>query len=339
MPPLKKKLLDKVQESLRIKHYAYKTEKQYLYWIKRFILFHNKSHPSTMGKTEIEAFLTHLATKENVAASTQNQALNAISFLYKTVLDLPFDFPLQNVHARRPKRLPTVLTRKEVFQIIDCMHDRYRLIIQLLYGSGLRINECVRLRVKDLDFGYHQIHVRDTKGNKDRRTILPETLVRPLQRQLLRTKQQHETDLLNGFGEVFLPHALERKYPYASREWIWQYVFPSSRITTDPRSGQKRRHHITMDAIRRSLRSAIKLTRIQKRVTPHTFRHSFATHLLEDGHDIRTVQELLGHKDVKTTMIYTHVLKRGPLAARSPLDYPFSQHTSKDDSSIAGASK
>ena len=339
MPPPKKKLLEKVRDTLRIKHYAYKTEKQYLYWIRRFILFHNKTHPRTMGKTEIEAFLTHLATNENVAASTQNQALNAISFLYKTVLDLPFDFPLQNVRARRPKRLPTVLTRKEVFQIIDCMHDRYRLIIQLLYGSGLRINECVRLRVKDLDFGYHQIHVRDTKGNKDRRTILPETLVRPLQRQLLRTKQQHEIDLLNGFGEVFLPHALERKYPYASREWIWQYVFPSSRITTDPRSGQKRRHHITMDAIRRSLRSAIKLTRIQKRITPHTFRHCFATHLLEDVHDIRTVQELLGHKDIKTTMIYTHVLKRGPLAARSPLDYPFSQHTSKDDSSIAGASK
>jgi integron integrase len=339
MPPRKKKLLEKVQESLRIKHYAYKTEKQYIYWIRRFILFHNKAHPRTMGRTEIEAFLTHLATKENVAASTQNQALNALSFLYKTVLDLSFDFPLQNVRARRPKRFPTVLTRKEVFQIIDCMHDRYLLIIQLLYGSGLRINECVRLRVKDPDFGYHQIHVRDTKGNKDRRTILPETLIRPLQRQLLRTKQQHEIDLLNGFGEVFLPHALERKYPYASREWIWQYVFPSSRITTEPRSGQKRRDHITMDAIRRSLRSAIKLTRIQKRVTPHTFRHSFATHLLEDGRDIRTVQELLGHKDVKTTMIYTHVLKRGPLAARSPLDYPFSQRTSKDDSSIAGASK
>ncbi|MCJ7824379.1 MAG: integron integrase [Anaerolineales bacterium] len=323
MPLPEKKLLEKVRDSLRIKHYAYKTEKQYIYWIRRFILFHNKSHPRNMGKTEIEAFLTHLATKELVAASTQNQALNAIAFLYKNVLDLPFDFSLQNVRARRPKRLPTVLTRQEVFKIIECMHDRYRLIIQLLYGSGLRINECVRLRVKDLDFGYHQIHVRDTKGNKDRRTILPETLVRPLQLQMLRANKQHEMDLQDGFGAVYLPHALERKYPYAAREWIWQYIFPSSRITTDPRSGLKRRHHITMDAIRRSLRVAIKLTRIQKRVTPHTFRHSFATHLLEDGHDIRTVQELLGHKDLRTTMIYTHVLKRGPLAAQSPLDKMF----------------
>ena len=332
MPPRKKKLLEKVQETLRIKHYAYRTEKQYLYWIRRFILFHNKTHPRTMGKHEIEAFLSHLATVDQVAASTQNQALNAISFLYKTVLDLPFDFPLQNVRARRPKRLPTVLTREEVFQIIDCIIDRYRLIIQLLYGSGLRINECVRLRVKDLDFGYHQIYVRDTKGNKDRRTIFPETLVHPLQRQLLRSKQQHEFDLENGFGAVHLPHALERKYPYASREWIWQYVFPSSRITTDPRSGQKRRHHITKDAIRKSLRTAVKLTRIPKRVTPHTFRHSFATHLLEDGYDIRTVQELLGHKDVKTTMIYTHVLKRGPLAVRSPLDIPLAPPTSSTSS-------
>lgn len=323
MPLPEKKLLEKVRDSLRIKHYAYRTEKQYIYWIRRFILFHNKSHPRNMGKTEIEAFLTHLATKELVAASTQNQALNAIAFLYKNVLDLPFDFSLQNVRARRPKRLPTVLTRQEVFKIIECMHDRYRLIIQLLYGSGLRINECVRLRVKDLDFGYHQIHVRDTKGNKDRRTILPETLVRPLQLQMLRANKQHEMDLQDGFGAVYLPHALERKYPYAAREWIWQYIFPSSRITTDPRSGLKRRHHITMDAIRRSLRVAIKLTRIQKRVTPHTFRHSFATHLLEDGHDIRTVQELLGHKDLRTTMIYTHVLKRGPLAAQSPLDKMF----------------
>jgi len=292
-----------------------------------------------MGKTEIEAFLTHLATKENVAASTQNQALNAISFLYKSVLDLPFDFPLQNVRARRPKRLPTVLTREEVLQIIDCMHDRYRLIIQLLYGSGLRINECVRLRVKDLDFGYHQIHVRDTKGSKDRRTVLPKTLVRPLKRQLLRSKKQHEMDLLNGFGKVYLPHALERKYPHAAREWIWQYVFPSPRITTDPRSGQKRRHHITKDAIRRSLRSTVELSSIKKRITPHTFRHSFATHLLEDGHDIRTVQELLGHKDVKTTMIYTHVLKRGPLAARSPLDYPFSHPASNENSNVVDISK
>jgi len=320
MSPRKRLLLEEARNILRRKHYAYRTEKQYLYWIRRYIRFHNLTHPREMGKTELEAFLTHLAVVENVAASTQNQALNAISFLYKTVLELPFEFPLDTVRARRPKRLPTVLTKEEVHQILPAISARYRLVFQLLYGSGLRLNEGVRLRVKDLDFGHHQIVVRDTKSNRDHRTILPESLFNPLQEHLQYVRHIHREDLGNGFGSVYMPDALDRKFPYASREWIWQYVFPSTRITIDPRSGLKRRHHITNDSLRKALRKSLKRTDITKRVTPHTFRHSFATHLLEDNHDIRTVQDLLGHKDLRTTMIYTHVINRGPLAVRSPLD-------------------
>lgn len=314
------KLLDQVRATLRRKHYSYRTEKCYLAWIRRFILFHDKKHPKMMGQREIEAFLTYLAVEGNVAASTQNQALNAIVFLYKTVLNMPFDFPLQSVRAKRPKRLPTVLSKKEALLILSCMTGTNQLMAKLFYGSGLRVSECVRLRVKDLDFTLRQLIIRDGKGGKDRVTVLPQSLIPVLELHLLRTKRLHEEDLTNGFGLVYLPHALERKYPHANREWIWQYVFPSPRISHDPRSGVLRRHHINSSTLQKAVRSAARMAEVNKRVTCHTFRHSFATHLLENGYDIRTVQELLGHKNVKTTMIYTHVLNRGGLAVRSPLD-------------------
>jgi len=273
-----------------------------------------------MGQREIEAFLTYLAVEGNVAASTQNQALNAIVFLYKTVLNMPFDFPLQSVRAKRPKRLPTVLSKKEALLILSCMTGTNQLMAKLLYGSGLRVSECVRLRVKDLDFTLRQLIIRDGKGGKDRVTVLPQSLIPVLELHLLRIKRLHEEDLTNGFGSVYLPHALERKYPHANREWIWQYIFPSLRFSVDPRSGLLRRHHINTSTLQKAVRSAARMAEVNKRVTCHTFRHSFATHLLENGYDIRTVQELLGHKNVKTTMIYTHVLNRGGLAVRSPLD-------------------
>ena len=317
------KLLDQARSTLRRKHYSYQTEKCYLAWIRRFILFHNKKHPKTMGQKEIEAFLTHLAVEGKVAASTQNQALNAIVFLYKTVLTMPFDFPLQSVRAKRPKRLPTVLTREEALHVLGCMTGTNQLMAQLLYGSGLRVGECVRLRVKDLDLTLHQVIVRDGKGSRDRASVLPESLIPTLEMHILRTERLHEEDLAQGYGAVYLPHALERKYPHANREWIWQYVFPSRRFSVDPRSGLIRRHHINPSTVQKAVRAAVRLAGLQKRVTCHTFRHSFATHLLENGYDIRTVQELLGHKDVRTTMIYTHVLNRGPLAVRSPLDEHF----------------
>jgi len=314
------KLLDQVRATLRRKHYSYRTEKCYLAWIRRFILFHDKKHPKMMGQREIEAFLTYLAVEGNVAASTQNQALNAIVFLYKTVLNMPFDFPLQSVRAKRPKRLPTVLSKKEALLILSCMTGTNQLMAKLLYGSGLRVSECVRLRVKDLDFTLRQLIIRDGKGGKDRVTVLPQSLIPVLELHLLRIKRLHEEDLTNGFGSVYLPHALERKYPHANREWIWQYIFPSLRFSVDPRSGLLRRHHINTSTLQKAVRSAARMAEVNKRVTCHTFRHSFATHLLENGYDIRTVQELLGHKNVKTTMIYTHVLNRGGLAVRSPLD-------------------
>jgi integron integrase len=314
------KLLDQVRATLRRKHYSYHTEKRYLAWIRRFILFHNKRHPKTMGQQEIEAFLTHLAVEAKVAASTQNQALNALVFLYKTVLDSPFDFTLQSVRAKRPKRLPTVLSKDEARRVLGCMTGTNQLMAKLLYGSGLRVGECVRLRVKDLDLTLHQVIVREGKGSRDRATVLPQSLISTLEMHLLRTKRLHEEDLAMDHGAVYLPFALERKYPHANREWIWQYVFPSPRLSLDPRTGVTRRHHINPSTVQKAVRAAARLAGLQKRVTCHTFRHSFATHLLEGGYDIRTVQDLLGHKDIKTTMIYTHVLNRGGMAVRSPLD-------------------
>lgn len=273
-----------------------------------------------MGRAEIEAFLTHLAVKDHVAASTQNQALSAIVFLYRTVLDRPLEFPIDSVRARRPRTIPTVLSREELHRVLACLSGRHKLMVQLLYGGGLRASECARLRVKDLDFALRQIVVRDGKGAKDRFTILPQTLAAELRDHLQRAKRMHEQDLRRGLGAVHLPYSLERKYPGAQREWIWQYVFPSRQLSTDPKTAVTRRHHVSPSAMQKAVRKAAKLAQIDKRVTCHTFRHSFATHLLEDGYDIRTVQDLLGHKDVKTTMIYTHVLKRGGFAVRSPLD-------------------
>jgi integron integrase len=314
------KLLAHTRATLRRKHYAYQTERQYLNWIKRFVIFHGKRHPVHMGRAEIETFLTHLATKEQVAAATQNQALNAILFLYRTVLEIPLNFSIDAVRAKRPKRVPIVLSRDEANEILTCLTGVYRLIGQLLYGSGLRISECVRLRVKDLDFALHNLTVRDGKGAKDRITLLPEALVPALKTHLRRTQRIHERDLSHGYGSVHLPYALHRKYPSADREWIWQFIFPSPRLSVDPRTGITRRHHLSASAVQKAVRRAAKFARLEKRVTCHALRHSFATHLLEAGYDIRTVQDLLGHKDVKTTMIYTHVLKRGLMAVRSPLD-------------------
>ena len=314
------KLLDRVRQVLRRKHYSYRTEQSYIQWIKRYILFHNKRHPKEMGAPEIEAFLTHLAVEENVAASTQNQALSALLFLYRDVLGQDLDLSINAVRAKKPKRLPTVLTRQEVQHVFAHLTGLHLLIAQLLYGSGLRLMECLRLRVKDLDFEQFQVIVRDGKGQKDRVTVLPQALVEPLQRQLQHVQHVHQQDLARGYGAVFLPDALARKYPNAEREWIWQWVFPSARLSVDPRADVVRRHHVDPTSVQKAVRRAAQAAGINKRVSPHTFRHSFATHLLEAGYDIRTVQELLGHKDVKTTMIYTHVMRKGPYAVRSPLD-------------------
>jgi len=304
---------------LRRKHYSYRTEQAYVDWLRRFIL-HGKRHPQEMGAQEIEAFLTHLAVHENVAASTQNQALQAILFLYREVLGREITQPIQALRARKPKRLPTVLTRPEVQTLLSYLSSTHLLIAQLLYGSGLRLMEALRLRVKDLDFEYRTITVRDGKGEKDRITILPESLIESLSKHLEEVQRLHQQDLSQGYGAVYLPDALARKYPNAEREWGWQWVFPSSRLSPDPRAGVIRRHHLDPTSVQRAIREAARAAGIPKPVTPHTLRHSFATHLLESGYDIRTVQELLGHKDVRTTMIYTHVLQRGGLAVRSPLD-------------------
>jgi integron integrase len=314
------KLLDQVRDALRVRHYSIRTEQAYIDWIIRFILFHNKRHPSQMGVAEIEAFLSHLALKRNVAASTQNQARSALLFLYRHVLHQE-SLALDNVvQASKPQRLPTVLTREEVQQVIDQLTGVHQLMAQLLYGSGLRLLECLRLRVKDVDFAKRQIIVREGKGDKDRVTLLPTKLIRPLEVQLASARLLHETDLAKGYGEVYLPYALAEKYPNAPKEWIWQYIFPAEKLSTDPRSGKIRRHHYLESTLQKAVHQAALRTAIPKRISCHTFRHSFATHLLEAGYDIRTVQELLGHEDVSTTMIYTHVLNQGPLGVRSPLD-------------------
>jgi len=317
-PP--KKLLDQVRERIRIKHYSIRTEQAYILWIKRFILFHNKKHPNEMGKQEIETFLTHLAKNLNVASSTQNQAFNALLFLYNQVLDRAFDEKINAIRAKKPRRLPTVMTNEEAMKVINNLSDSNQLMTKLLYGSGLRLMECLRLRVKDIDFGMHQIMVRDGKGKIDRVTLLPESVKADLKEQLDQAKAIHEYDISQGYGKVYLPYALSRKYPNANREWGWQYVFPSKSLSKDPRSNATRRHHIHENSLQKAVKKAVKLSRILKPVSCHTFRHSFATHLLESGYDIRTVQELLGHKDVNTTMIYTHVLNKGGKGVKSPLD-------------------
>lgn len=317
--PRPKKLLDQMRDALQTQHYSIRTEDAYVDWARRFILFHHKRHPKDLGAPAVAAFLTHLATEKKVAASTQNQALSALLFLYRAVLHQELE-TVDAVRARKPKRLPTVLTKSEALQVIHAMTGITQLMAKLLYGSGLRALECARLRVKDVDFAQHQILVRDGKGEKDRITMLPENVVVPLQEHLARIKQLHAKDLAIGYGAVYLPYALERKYPNATRGWRWQYVFPAKSLSVDPRTKVTRRHHLDESTLQKAVREAARLAGLDKPVTCHTFRHSFATHLLEAGYDIRTVQELLGHADVKTTMIYTHVLNRGPKAVRSPLD-------------------
>ncbi|MBU0600399.1 integron integrase [bacterium] len=289
-------------------------------WIKRFVLFHNKRHPKYMGEKEISQYLSYLATNQKVAASTQNQALNAIVFFYKHVLRIELGDFGHIEQARKPERLPTVMTKAEVSRVLAAISGTYGLMTKLIYGCGLRLMECVRLRVKDIDFEQNQLIVREGKGMKDRSTMLPEQLKPLLLEHLRRVKILHEEDLQKGMGEVYLPFALERKYANAGREWGWQYVFPSNQISKDPCSDKMRRHHLNESGLQRAVYDAVRTVGLLKPVSPHTFRHSFATHLLEAGYDIRTVQELLGHKDVSTTMIYTHVINKGGMGVRSPLD-------------------
>ena len=314
------RFLDRVRERIRFKHYSLRTEDSYVQWIKRFILFHGKRHPAEMGAVEVEAFLTHLAVEGNVAASTQNQARSALLFLYKEVLgsELPW---LNNVEqAKKPRRLPTVLTEDEVREVLGRLDGVHWLVAALLYGAGLRLMEALRLRVQDVDFKRREILVRNGKGFKDRVTMLPDRVASRLPGHLVTVRQLHEKDLAEGFGEVHLPYALERKYPATGKSWGWQYVFPSGNRSVDPRSGKTRRHHVDEQTIQRAVKQAVRSAGIVKAATPHTLRHSFATHLLQKGQDIRTVQELLGHEDVQTTMIYTHVLNRGGHGVTSPLD-------------------
>ncbi|MCW8973172.1 MAG: integron integrase [Gammaproteobacteria bacterium] len=313
------KLLGQLRDDIRRRHYSIRTEQAYIDWARRYILFHGKRHPNDMGEAEITTFLNHLAVERNVAASTQNQALNALLFLYKQTLNRE-ELHLDNLtRAKRPERLPSVFERDEVERLIGQLEGTHKLIAALLYGGGLRLLECLRLRIQDIEFGRNQIIVCSGKGAKDRVTLLPPALVEPIRQQMAVAKVLHAEDLAAGYGEVYLPHALERKYPNAARQWGWQYLFPAPDTAIDPRSGKRRRHHFGESSVQRAVKKAIKAAGIYKHGSCHTLRHSFATHLLEDGYDIRTVQELLGHKDVRTTMIYTHVMNKGPLGVKSPL--------------------
>jgi integron integrase len=321
LPSQPPRLLDQVRQTLRLKHFSLKTEKSYVHYIREFILFHNKQHPKEMGVDEIRAYLSHMAVEKHVAASTQTVALSALLFLYRQVLQIDLPYIDEIERAKRPERLPVVFTRLEVKQILSHLDGVHHLSASLLYGSGLRLMECLRLRVKDVDFEYRQIIVRDGKGSKDRVTMLPGSLIEPLKSQLQKAQSLHQQDLALGYGSVELPYALERKYPNIDRTWGWQFVFPSWKRSVDPRTQAIRRHHLYEQSVQRSVKQAIQKAGIIKHGGCHTFRHSFATHLLEDGYDIRTVQELLGHKDVRTTMIYTHVLNQGGRGVRSPLDF------------------
>jgi len=309
-----------VRETIRRKHYSLRTETTYVDWIKKYILFHHKRHPAEMGAAEMEQFLNYLAVQKGVAASTQNQALSALVFLYREVLRQDFDWMQNLERAKTPARLPVVLTETEVHQVLAHLDGQNWLMASLLYGSGLRLMECLRLRVKDIDFEYRQITVRDGKGAKDRVTMLPEASREVLKTHLQRIRLLHRENLDDGYGEVYLPFALEQKYKQAGKEWKWQYVFPATTRSIDPRSGKQRRHHLDEKVLQRAVKNAVRKARLTKLATCHTFRHSFATHLLQRGQDIRTVQALLGHKDVSTTMIYTHVLNRGGKGVMSPLD-------------------
>ena len=314
------KLLDQVRTLCRLKHYSIRTEQTYADWIKRFILFHHKRHPKEIGAPEVRLFLEDLAVRRRVAASTQNQALNALVFLYHQVLEQDLGSIGEFARAKRPQRLPTVLTRDEVSRLLAGLDGTYRLIARLLYGTGMRLLEGLRLRVKDLDFDRNQIIIRDGKGEKDRVTMLPASLQTELRAHLERVHRLHENDLTAGNGRVYLPYALAEKYPNANQEWAWQYVFPAKSLSTDPRSGDRRRHHVDETSLQRAIKIAVRTARLTKPASCHTLRHSFATHLLESGYDIRTIQDLLGHKDVATTMIYTHVMTKPGLGVKSPLD-------------------
>ena len=314
------RLLDRVRDAIARLHYSARTEEAYVHWIRRFIHYHGKRHPRDLGEVEVTAFLNHLARERDVAAATQNQALSALLFLYREALDQPLAWLEGLERAKRPARLPSVLTAGEAQRLLARLDGPKWLMASLLYGSGLRLRECLKLRVKDLDFGYRQVLVRDGKGAKDRVSMLPESLVEPLTQQLARVKALHERDLADGYGEAELPDALRRKYPRAPYEWGWQFVFPSHKFSADPRTGVIRRHHVYENFLARGVQRAARAAGIVKHVSCHTLRHSFATHLLEHGYDIRTVQELLGHSSVETTMIYTHVMNKGGRGVRSPLD-------------------
>lgn len=314
------KLLDRVRAEIRLRHYSLRTEQSYVDWARRFILFHHKRHPVEMGATEIRDFLSHLAVDRQVSASTQNQAKSALLFLYREVLKVELPWLDEIVVAKSAKRLPVVLTQVEARALLNEMSGTMGLITGLLYGTGMRLLEGLRLRIKDVEFSRREIIVREGKGNKDRVTVLPENLILPLTAHLVKVRALHERDLEAGFGAVYLPDALAVKYPNAARSWGWQFVFPSPVRSVDPRSGVERRHHVYETSVQRAVREASRAAGIHKPVTPHVLRHSFATHLLQAGYDIRTVQELLGHKDVATTMIYTHVLNKGGRGVTSPLD-------------------
>lgn len=316
----KSSLLSKMRTEIRRRNYSYRTEQAYTTWIIRFIKFHDTQHPKDMGADEIVEYLNYLATDRQVAASTQNQALCAILFLYKHTLEQPIEEILDYQRAQTPKKLPVVLTPEEVRKLLEQLSGMTRLIAEILYGAGLRISECLRLRILDLDFTYNQIQVRSGKGKKDRITIMPQMVKKKLKQQIKRVKILHRQDTEKGHGKTLLPKALSKKYPNAPGQFKWTYLFPSPKLGKDPRSGLVHRHHISDTTIQRKVSRAVNNSEIQKHATCHTLRHSFATHLLEDGYDIRTVQELLGHKDVKTTMIYTHVIKNKGSVIKSPLD-------------------
>lgn len=320
MPDSPRSLVAAVRAEIQLRHYSIRTEKAYVEWIVRFIRFHGRRHPRLLGGGEVRQFLSHLATDRHISPATQAQALSALLFLYKRVLKVDLPWIDNVVRAHRPKRLPTVLDKAEARRVIAHLRGDHWLVAALLYGSGLRLLEALRLRVKDVDLYHHRLMVRDGKGAKDRVTIIPAQLIEPLRHHLARVRTLHDHALKSGFGGVDLPYALARKYPRAHEEWGWQYVFPAAKPSVDPRSGARRRHHVHEQSVQRQVRQAARAAGIDKPVSPHTFRHSFATHLLESGYDIRTVQELLGHRDVSTTQIYTHVMAPGKNAVRSPFD-------------------
>lgn len=314
------KLLEQVRQKIRFLHYSRKTEQAYSHWIRRFILFHNKRHPKDMAGDEIASFLNYLANKENVSASTQNQALAALVFLYKQVLDVDISEIPEFSYARKPKRLPVVLTQREVKRVFEFLNEPHKCMVGLMYGAGLRLNECLGLRMLDVDIERREITVRRGKGNKDRRTLLPDFVIPGLKLAIDKVEQFHEMDQADGISHVHMPDALARKYPNAGKQLKWQYVFASHKTSVDPITGKTGRHHVHSKSVSRAISNAVSKANIMKHVTAHVFRHSFATHLLENGYDIRTVQELMGHTNVNTTMIYTHVLNKGGHGVKSPLD-------------------